>query len=65
MNQPALRRADSLQTAWQPNEDRIDGMLQTVLANRFLPQPDSNLASDIFKDPHLFELTTSNGTQRP
>lgn len=42
MNQPALRHAESLQTAWQPNEDRIDGMLQTVLSNRFLPQPDSN-----------------------
>lgn len=42
MNQPALRHANSPQPAWQPNEDRIEGMLQTVLANRFLPQPDSD-----------------------
>ncbi len=42
MNQPALRHADNLQPAWQQNEDRIEGMLQTVLTNRFLPQPDQN-----------------------
>lgn len=42
MNQPALRHTDDLQPDWQPNEDRLEGMLQTLMSNRFLPQPDSN-----------------------
>ncbi|HEV7310770.1 class I SAM-dependent methyltransferase [Ensifer sp.] len=42
MNQTALRQTESFEPSAQRNDERIEGMLQAVLANRFLPQPDKD-----------------------